>query len=322
MRSIIMRNKESVINLLLRGSSWSNGFLIANVQRRRVTLRSSLPETSWYRHPSYHSSVPRSRSTIESTLYLLLRFPSCVPCLALCSIVAPHRSHGDNKGTILSPIPRRYLLYLSIGHSWKETGRPARIPPSSNGKSYDRRSGQDPRSTPDLSKGTSWRLDADSTGHGPRLIPRRSTVKWRGETNETRREGGRKRRRRRRRSGRRGKKRKKYTRKAEAERRNKLTEQTAGKPGSRCREEGEVVVSQLVLTRMARGEETTKKTTTNDHEQHVGRPFFSTLLRRAPVMQIRGGSRRCVPRIVAWLLGRCPHGRVEGARARELCGIV
>ena len=88
------------------------------------------------------------------------------------------------------------------------------------------------------------------------------------------------------------------------------------------------MVSQLVLTRMARGEETTKKTTTNDHEQHAGSTiFFNPFAARTRYADIRG-SRRCVPRIVLLLLlllfGRCPHGRRvgEGTSARIMRNCV
>lgn len=60
-----------------------------------------------------------------------------------------HRSHRvDNKGTILSLRP---LSPLFIYRSFVERSRTGGFPPPS--KSYDRRSGQDSRSSPDLSKG-------------------------------------------------------------------------------------------------------------------------------------------------------------------------
>lgn len=91
---------------------------------------------------------------VNRTLYLLLQFPSRVRP-PRCSTVpvdgAQKRAREETTKEQFFPFDR-YLLYLSIVHSWNRAE--PRIPPPS--KSYDRRSRQDPPTelSPDLSKGT------------------------------------------------------------------------------------------------------------------------------------------------------------------------
>lgn len=195
---------------------------------------------------------------------------------------AVHRSHGDNKGTILSPFPilSRYLLYLSIGHSWNERRRDRAAHGFHPPNEKELRSSifaRIHRSSPDLSKGTfslslflshppilflSPRFDADSTGQGPRLYtlytlllslsrgpnqqPTQQEVRRVEEEEREERRSTWKRRQRRRK-----------------QRRNRLAEQTADKPGctGEKREGGRLATG----VNSTREKTTKKKTTTRDY---------------------------------------------------------
>lgn len=109
--------------------------------------RPSFPEATLLHANNNNIHQLRTVNHWIGSLYFLLRFPtSCRPFLSILSLSlslssphreheAVHRSHGDNKGTILSPLP--YTLALSplfIYRSFveRETARPSstRIPPS------------------------------------------------------------------------------------------------------------------------------------------------------------------------------------------------
>ena len=116
----------------------------------------STPWTPYHRHTlSVSLSTGRSRSTTESTLYLLLRFRSRVPfapshppragCSPWHRTQEPRRQQRNNSfpyGRALSPL----FIYRSFVER-DDRGDRARIPPSSN-EAKELRStirGQDPR---------------------------------------------------------------------------------------------------------------------------------------------------------------------------------
>lgn len=155
--------------LLLNPRQTTRIFISTQEHHFRKPPRTLLHTNSNNNNTTFTNST---RLTIESALYIFsFDFQPRVPFSPYSLSLSPHpreheavhRSHGDNKGTILSPFPTlsRYLLYLSIGHSWNERRRDRAAHGFHPPNEKELRSSifaRIHRSSPDLSKGTLFSL--------------------------------------------------------------------------------------------------------------------------------------------------------------------